>query len=104
MRKKRHELQRAYDASKAGQDTRPEERHVSLHSPLHSRSATELHSSPTPHTKPQPLKSTSATAELTVNNSKKSVTMTTSAPAVSATSMRSHLPQRKNDQISISRV
>ena len=103
MRKKRHELQRAYDASKAGQDTRPEERHVSLHSPLHSRSATELYSSPKPHTKPQPLKSTSAT-ELAAHDYKKSVTVTTSAPAVSATSMRSHLPQRKNNQISISKV
>ena len=101
MRKKRHELQRAYDASKAGPDTRPEERHVSLHSPLHSHSATELHSSPKPHTKPQPLKSTSAT-ELATNDCKKSVTMI--APAVSATGLRSHLPQRKNDQISINKV
>ena len=96
MRKKRHELQRAYDASKAGQDTRPKEQHVSLHSALNSRSATELYSSPTPHTKFQSLKSTSAT-ELTANDYKKSVTMTTSAPAVSATGMHSHLPQRKND-------
>ena len=104
VRKKRHELQKAYDASKTvgirQEDKIPSEEHT----PLHSHSAVQLHSLPTAHSKPGALKSVSTT-ELAAGG-KKSVTMTKAPPAVSSTGLRSHGPLqlKENDQISINKV
>ena len=103
VKKKRHELQRAYDAaSRAAGPEDKTDQHTPIHSPLHSHSATELHRSPVGHVKRQTLKSSSATNLATTTTA--GVTMARPPPAVSSAGLRSHLPHRTNDQISINKV
>ena len=106
VRKKRRELQTAYDATKVLVDTtQADTLAVGEHTTLHSHSAVEMIKSPMAHSKPHTLKSASA-VEI-ASSGKKSVTMAKPPPAMSATGLRSaQVAQRlkENNKISINKV